>query len=182
MFTSFLGWVEATRGIVAADSLLVETQATLSTDGAYTSVGDYPDSEFTALVDRLAAMEERDSDEIMREFGVAAFPQLGALHPEWLDNVGDLFQLLSGIEVVIHTQVRRLYPDSQPPLITATQDADGVIDVIYVSRRGLIPFCQGLIEGAAQHFDDACEVRVTSVVREGDTTRASFQVRPINRG
>jgi hypothetical protein len=177
LFTSFLGWVEATRGLVTVDAILTETEPNLSTGGAYTSVGDYPASELGALVERLAALEGTTSNDILREFGIAAFPQLGALHPSWMDGINDLFGLLSEIENVIHTEVRKLYSDSQPPLITATKHDDGTIEVTYKSHRGLVALCQGLIEGAAAHFDEECDVRVMSVDHEGEMTRAVMQVR-----
>ena len=182
MFTSFLGWVEVTRGLITTDAILVDAQQSLSTGGAYTSVGDYPAGEFTALVQCLAAREGVTSDDILREFGIAVFPQLGALHPSWLDGMDDLYALLSRIEGVIHTEVRKLYSEALPPLITASKDQDGTLTVTYTSHRDLVPLCQGLIEGAAQHFDEDCDVRVVSVTREADMTRAVFEVKTRDHG
>jgi hypothetical protein len=89
----------------------------------------------------------------------------------------DLYSLLSSIETVIHTEVRKLYDDARPPLITARREDDGSIEVTYASHRDLVPMCQGLIEGAARHFDEDCEVRIVSTDRLGDMTRAVMQVR-----
>ena len=177
IITSFLGWVEATRGLVTEDAILVDAEPALSTGGAYTAVGNYPASDFTALVESLAAKEGKTTDEILREFGIAVFPQLGSLHPSWLDGMDDLYALLSGIESVIHTEVRKLYDDARPPLITARKEADGSIEVTYASHRDLVALCQGLIEGAARHFDEDCEVRIVSTDRQDDITRAVMQVR-----
>lgn len=177
IITSFLGWVEATRGVVTTDAIVVDAEPALSTGGAYTAVGNYPAGDFTALVEALAAREGRTSDEILREFGIAAFPQLGSLHPSWLEGMDDLYSLLSSIETVIHTEVRKLYDDARPPLITARREEDGSIEVTYASHRDLVPMCQGLIEGAARHFDEDCEVRIVSTDRLGDMTRAVMQVR-----
>jgi hypothetical protein len=182
ILTSFLGWVEATRGLVVTDAMLVDAEPSLSTGGAYTSVGNYPASELSALAACLAAHEGVTSADILREFGIAAFPQLGALHPSWLEGMDDLYALLSRIEGVIHTEVRKLYSDAQPPLITAEKEQDGTIRVTYASHRDLVPLCQGLIEGAALHFGEDCDVDVVSVVREGDITRAVMEVRASDHG
>ncbi len=182
IITSFLSWVEATRGLVATDAILIDAEPALAGGGAYTAVGNYPASDFTALVSSLAAKEGRTTDAILREFGIAAFPQLGSLHPSWLEGMDDLFSLLSGIETVIHTEVRKLYDDARPPLITARRQADGSIEVTYASHRGLVSLCQGLIEGAARHYDDKAEVTVLSVLHDGDMTHAVLQVQASSHG
>jgi hypothetical protein len=176
MFTSFLAWVEATRGLSATNALLLQAEPTLSTGGAYTAVGNYPFTEFTVLVDELARMEGTTSDETMRDFGVAAFSQFGSLHPSWVEAMPDLYSLLSQIESMIHTEVRKLYADSRPPLINAWREEDGSITVTYSSHRGLVALCQGLIQGAARHYDDDCDVSVVSVRHDGDMTHATLRV------
>jgi len=176
MFTSFLAWVEATRGLSATDALLLEAEPSLSTGGAYTAVGNYPFTEFTVLVDELALSEGTPAEEIMREFGVAAFSQFGALHPSWVEAMPDLYSLLSQIESMIHTEVRKLYAESRPPLIDAWREDDGSITVTYSSHRGLVSLCQGLIEGAARHYDEDCDVSVVSERHDGDLTHATLRV------
>jgi hypothetical protein len=38
IITSFLGWVEATRGVVTTDAIVVDAEPALSTGGAYTDI------------------------------------------------------------------------------------------------------------------------------------------------
>jgi hypothetical protein len=177
MFTSLLSWVEQTRGVVTVDRIIAGAGPALSTGGAYTAVGNYPATEFTALLEQLAILDDTTPDDVQREFGKAAFPVLASLHPEWLDGISDLPALLTHIESIIHTEVRKLYPDAQPPLITAQRTDPGIVEVTYVSHRGLVPMCQGLIEGAAQFFGDAEDISLVEAERTGDTTRAVMQVR-----
>jgi len=179
IFTSFLGWVESTRGLAVTDALLVKAEPLLSTGGAYSAVGNYPTTEFTALIAELASMEGTSVDEVMCDFGRASFSEFGALHPSWLENMPDFYSLLSQIENVIHTGVRKLYPESQPPLIRASREDDGSITVTYASHRGLVALCQGLIEGAAHHYDDDCDVSVLSTTHDGAMTHAVLRVRLI---
>ena len=72
ILTSFVGWVEGTRGFIVCDEVINRCAAHLTTGGAYTSVGDYPAAELTMLAGSLAEMESTSADEIMRDFGVAA--------------------------------------------------------------------------------------------------------------
>jgi hypothetical protein len=182
IFTSFLSWVESTRGLSVTHTLLLQTEAALSTRGAYTAVGNYPSAEFTDLVETLARMEGTPTDEVMRDFGVAAFSQFGSLHPAWIETMPDLYSLLSQIESMIHTEVRKLYADSRPPLINAWREEDGSITVTYSSHRGLVSLCQGLIQGAARHYDNDCDVSVVSVRHEGDMTHATLHVTALGHG
>lgn len=163
-------------------TLLLQTEAALSTGGAYTAVGNYPSAEFTDLVETLARMEGTPTDEVMRDFGVAAFSQFGSLHPAWIEAMPDLYSLLSQIESMIHTEVRKLYADSRPPLINAWREEDGSITVTYSSQRGLVSLCQGLIQGAARHYDDDCDVSVVSVRHDGDMTHATLHVTALGHG
>lgn len=181
ILTSFTGWVEATRGLVSCDELLGRVTPELSTGGAYTSVGNYPSTELTALAEGLAEMEGTTPDAVMRAFGNAAFAQLGSLHPEWLEGMTDLYSLLSGIEPVIHVEVRKLYADSRPPLIRARREEDGTIYVDYESHRDLVALCHGLIEGAARHFGDGSRVDIVSVSTQDDRTSALLRVKPDSR-
>lgn len=163
-------------------TLLLQTEAALSTGGAYTAVGNYPSAEFTDLIETLARMEGTPADEVMRDFGVAAFSQFGSLHPAWIEAMPDLYSLLSQIESMIHTEVRKLYADSRPPLINAWREEDGSITVTYSSQRGLVSLCQGLIQGAARHYDDDCDVSVVSVRHDGDMTHATLHVTALGDG
>ena len=163
-------------------TLLLQTEAALSTGGAYTAVGNYPSAEFTDLVEALARMEGTPADEVMRDFGVAAFSQFGSLHPAWIEAMPDLYSLLSQIENMIHTEVRKLYADSRPPLVNAWREEDGSITVTYSSHRGLVSLCQGLIQGAARHYDDDCDVSVVSVRHDGEMTHATLHVTALGHG
>lgn len=180
ILTSFVGWVEGTRGLIVCNDVISRCGDRLTTGGAYTSVGNYPAAELTMLAGSLAEMEGTSADEIMRDFGVAAFEQLGSLHPEWLEGMPDLLSLLSRIESVIHVEVRKLYSDSQPPLIGAQQRDDGAIYVTYESHRDLVALCQGLIEGAARHYGEHVSVTMIDTTTESGQTHATFLVESTN--
>lgn len=176
ILTSFVGWLESSRGVVVTDEVIGRCGDRLSTDGAYTSVGNYPAAELTMLAASLAEIEGTSSDEVMRDFGVVAFEQFGSLHPEWLEGMPDLLSLLSHIESVIHVEVRKLYSDSQPPLISAQRGDAGAIHVTYESHRDLVALCHGLIEGAARHYGHQGSVEMVSMKTEAGKTHANFLV------
>ncbi len=174
---SFTGWVEQTRGLPVCDAIIEAVKPDLTTGGAYTSVGDYPAAEFVKLAEALARREGRTAADIMREFGRDAYGALASLHPAMVEGMSDIASLLGSIETVIHTDVRKLYPDSQPPLITAEVLADGDIAVTYRSHRHLTALCHGLIEGAVAAFPAPATVILTAESQAQGACEAHFVVR-----
>ncbi len=173
---SFTAWVEQTRGLAMVDAIINDVAGQLSTDGAYTLVGDYPTAEFQALVGALAARESRAADDVMQEFGRDSFPALAGLHPEMIEGMDTLTDLLLGIEDVIHTDVRKLYPESRPPLINAYREDDGRIQVTYQSHRDLSALCHGLLEGAVASYGLTCAVEKVHEEHPEGATMARFAI------
>lgn len=173
---SFTAWVEQTRDLATCDAIIRANENSLSTGAAYTTVGDYPTAEFQALVQSLADLEGRSPDEILREFGRDAYPLLASLHPEMVDGMTDLPSLLTGIEGTIHTDVRKLYPNARPPLVTAALRPDGDIAVRYRSHRNLAALCHGLLEGALATTGDGGTVSLVDEKDDSGFTTADFLV------
>lgn len=176
MFTGFTAWVEATRGLAVLDELLTDLDAQLSTRGAYASVGNYPSSELHALAGALAAYEGVTEEVILVAYGEAAFPVFAAQVPSEIGACTDLREFLSTVEGVIHTQVRKLHSDAQPPRIDVRVMASGELEVTYSSHRDFTYLCRGLLLGAARWFGADARVRVDSHSRVGDVTTSTLEV------
>lgn len=176
LFTGFTAWVEATRGIEVLDELLTQSDAALSTAGAYTSVGNYPSAELHILADALASREGVSEGDILVAYGQAAFPILAQQAAAEVAKCTDLLQLLSIIESVIHTQVRKLHADAKPPHIAVRVAMSGELEVTYSSHRDFTYLCRGLILGAAQWFEVNARVRVESQATVGDLTTATLEI------
>jgi hypothetical protein len=174
LFTQFLEFVERRFGLEVADSILTGT--TLPLGGIYTSVGTYDHRELVTLLISLHQATGVAVPELVREYGRALFRVLARGYPQLLSGAGDLFTLLERVEGTIHVEVRKLYPDTELPTLHATRSADGEMTVVYRSERGFADLAQGLIEGAARHFDAAIELRRDEL---GDRpgTHARFVVR-----
>lgn len=181
MFTSFIDWVSQTRGPLVADQVISSVQETLTSQGAYTAVGDYPSQELTSLATALANAEGTSTDLVMRQFGRDAFDVLNGMNPAALADSRDLFDLLSRIEGIIHVQVRKLYPTAKPPLIEVSRIDEARFGVTYRSHRDMVDLCQGLIEGAARHFPVTTHVSLEHVTHDqSGHTIAQFLVEQAN--
>ena len=69
VFTEFLEMVERQFGEVVLDDLLLATEAKLTNNGAYTSIGTYPHEEMVALIVQLSALTETPVPTLLQAFG-----------------------------------------------------------------------------------------------------------------
>jgi hypothetical protein len=144
IFTEFLELVERTYSPEMADELIDASD--LPSGGAYTSVGNYDHREMVALVMALHRRTDRPVDELLHWFGLNLFTTLAAGFPVFFD-------VLSGIETVIHTEVRKLYPDAELPEFTVLRPAPDTLQLDYRSPRCMDDVAHGLIDGCLAHFD-----------------------------
>ena len=77
--------------------------------------------------------------------------------PAFSKGLPSAVDFLFGIESVIHTEVRKLYPDAQLPGFDCVRRDDG-LDMVYASPRHFGDLAEGLIGGAIAHFGDPLEL------------------------
>lgn len=134
--------------------------------GAYTSLGDYPDGELSALVVATAARFKLSTDAVLVIAGRQGFRHLVAHHRELVSPYRDVLGLVADLNDVIHPEVRKLYADATPPQFVSTPRDRGV-SLEYRSRRGLCRLVEGLLLGAGDHYGQTVAVQHTACVRAG---------------
>lgn len=137
-------------------------------DGAYTSVGSYDDEELFAIVDAAAdelGMEERD---LLRHVGRESIPRFYDRYPELFEEQDGLEAFLRSLNGIIHPEVEKLYPGAEVPQFDVETADDGALLMGYASPRKLCHFGEGLIQGAADHYDTAVEVEQVRCMHRGD--------------
>lgn len=149
--------------------------AALPSGGAYTSVGNYPCAELTALVQGFSAESGLPPAELQRVFGHWMMRAFATHYPEFFRTNPDALGMLQSIEAEIHVEVRKLYPDSELPRFDARRTAPDRLELDYTSPRPLAPFCHGLIEGCLAHYGTTADIQ--SVDRsDPDLTRRDFVI------
>lgn len=155
IFTEFMEMVEDTWSLDMVDALIARSQ--VASGGAYTSVGTYPHEEIIALISALSQETGTPVNDLVRHFGIHLFGRFAIAYPRFFKSGGDCFQFLSGIENVIHAEVRKLYPDAELPTFEVEQ-APGRLTLTYFSEHPFADLAQGLIEGCVAHFGETIEV------------------------
>jgi hypothetical protein len=156
IFTEFIEMVERTYGFEMTDRIIIGVDP--PSKGIYTAVGQYRDDELYSLIDKLAELTHSNVPDLIRSFGMALFPGLKRLHPEFVDAMSNVFDLLENINDHIHYEVKKLYPDAQLPRVDCDREGNERMTVRYHSHRPLGDLAEGLIRAVIHHFQESIEV------------------------
>ena len=105
----------------------------------FTEFLDMVELKFSAdMVEALALRSGVPVPTLVHAFGPHFFWRLYALYPDCFSGIPSALDFLEGIETVIHTEVRKLYPDAQLPEFDCVRTASG-LDMVYSSPRHDLP-------------------------------------------
>lgn len=140
-------------------------------DGAYTSLGNYPDEEFSRLLGALSRHSGKSEREALKWFGQLSMPFLARRYPEIFTAHNGLRSFLLSLNDVIHAEVRKLYPGAAVPMfefeMPSGAGAHDTLIIHYRSKRRLCQLAEGFIAGAADHFDEHVAVTQPNCMLEG---------------
>jgi hypothetical protein len=131
---------------------------TAELDGAYTSLGNYPDDHLARLVAAGAEVLEVEPRNLSRHLGQVAIQGLSERYPQYFSPHDATVSFLLTLDDVIHTEVRKLYPESEPPSFWFDDPVGNVLVVHYRSERRLCALAEGMIVGAAAHYRERVSI------------------------
>jgi hypothetical protein len=152
VFTSFLEMVETKFSADMVDHILLD--AAPPNGGAYTAVGTYPHEEMVALVVSLSRHCGIAVADLLKVFGEYLFAHFTRAYPSFFAAQSDAFSFLAGIEAVIHSEVRKLYPDAELPRFEIQRSTEDTLVLAYSSNKHLEDLCEGLIRACCAHFKE----------------------------
>lgn len=137
-------------------------------DGAYTAVGSYDDDEFLQLAKVAAERVDVPLDDLVRWFGRSCLPILADRYPDFFTPHSHTKPFLLTLNDVIHPEVRKLFPGAYAPSFSFEEPGPDSVALSYHSHRGLCSFAEGLIEGAADHYNDKVTIEQRECTKRGD--------------
>ena len=151
------------HGLEAWDQILEKA----GLDGAYTTLGNYPDADFVALVSAGSSLFGIEPPDLTREIGRDALGRLAKRFPRFFTPHDSVRPFLLTLNDVIHPEVLKLHLDSTPPAFWFDElDRDHLV-VHYRSQRRLCALAEGLIEGAAAYYGQEASVVQTQCMLDG---------------
>jgi hypothetical protein len=146
------------------DQLLTAT----SLDGAYTSLGSYPDEQIQGLVAAASHLLGLTPFEVLRWFGQQAIPLLFDRYPGFFTTQSSTRLFVLSVNGIIHPEVRKVYPGADVPTFEFRDELDGGLLMGYLSPRRLCALAQGFIEGAATHYGETAIFQHLECMHTGD--------------
>ncbi len=162
IFVELMNLVERTLGLDAVDQVIEKCGDALSTEGAYTSVGNYPHQELLVLVGAVSELAPEHADGLLDLFAESLMTTFERMHPEFFNPQQDYLDFLASVETHIHEEVLKLYPDAKPPQVAANRVSPTQLDLNYKSHRPLAPFSISLAKAAGKYFAKRVEISVNS--------------------
>ncbi len=169
LFTEFLEMVDQKFSPDLTERII--DQVDVSSGCAYTTIGTYDHTELVQLVVQLSKETDTPVTDLVRAYGFYLFERFVRTYPRFFSGVKDAFTFLEGVESIVHAEVRKLYSDSKPPLITATRQGDDTLEVIYESQRCLADAAHGLILGCIDYFGEKMSVERQDIDDSGSSVR-----------
>jgi len=145
-------------------------------DGAYTSLGSYPDTDLQRLVTVASQRLRLSPETIVRWLGRESIPVLAARYPGFFRPHTETSSFLLSLNDIIHPEVRKLYPGADVPVFDFDLSHAPEIRMRYDSHRRMCSFAEGLIEGSAHYFREQVEMHQASCMHRGDTS-CHFHIR-----
>ncbi len=152
IFTEFLEMVEGHHSAEMVDDIIDDSN--LASKGAYSAVGRYDHHEMVALVMALSKRTGVAVPELLKQFGEYLFQRFSETHPYLISISRDAFTFLSSIETVVHTEVRKLYPEAELPEFQVDELSDNRLVLTYKSKRHFEDLAEGLIRGCLRYYGE----------------------------
>jgi len=156
VFTEFLELVERTHSAELVDTLIEESE--LPSGGAYTAVGNYDHREMVRLLVALQKHTGQPVPSLLRWFGEHLYVSLAKGFPGFFEGKTHAFEVLEGIESVIHTEVRKLFPDAELPGFEVSRPRAGCLVLDYRSPRCMEDLAHGLLTACIRQFGGAITI------------------------
>lgn len=166
VFIAFNQMVEDQVGIDVWEKILAQVMP--ETEGIYTSIEEYPDSELFNLVGALSDTVNVPVPTLVESFGEYLFGILNKKYPIFTEQKADFFSFIESIDGVIHKEVRKLYENPNLPKLECERVDDKNLNVIYTSPRKLCFLAEGLIRGAAKHYQVEYSLEHPQCMHRGD--------------
>ncbi|MEF1292191.1 heme NO-binding domain-containing protein, partial [Vibrio sp. M260118] len=81
------------------------------------------------------------------------------------------FQFVKLVEDYIHIEVKKLYPEANPPKFDFVSESETEMVFDYVSARCMSHVCFGLLEGCAAFFNEELSLSMNNLTSDGSKVR-----------
>lgn len=158
IFSEFLELVENQFGLDVCQAMLDESDDA----GVYTTVGTYDHRYLIKLIVTLSRLTGVSPEQLQEVYGESLFIHLFRSMPELEGSASGTFEFIGKVEEYIHIEVKKLYPDANPPTFKFISKSSAQLVMDYISARCMSHVCLGLIKGCATHFNENIDINMAA--------------------
>lgn len=166
LFTEYLDFAANIASDEAVENVLTSLEGRIH--GSYTAVGNYRFSEFAKIHVALCAHLDRDPNDLARQFGQVLLIRFSELFPGYFEGISSGVNFLEQVGIHIHEEVKKLYPDANPPDVHLFEVTPHSYKLTYKSHRPLASVARGLTEACLEYFNDPHRI-VSEAIIDGQT-------------
>lgn len=170
VFTEFFNLVEDSFGEEVSDQIIEDSIDELSTEGSYTSVGNYDYKELVSLVVSLSQRTKLPIPSLIKTFGKYLYKVFFKKFPIFFENKNNVFLFLTSIDNFIHVEVKKLYPKAQTPKFSFIKEGNTLF-LLYESDRPFADLAEGLIEATVENSSEKITFEVIEKNEENTMRR-----------
>jgi hypothetical protein len=152
VFTEFMTMVEDVFSPETLDLIIERSE--LPNHGAYTSVGTYDHQEIVRMTVNLSEHLNIPVPDLLESFGRFLFVRFTEMFPAFFKEPQHAFDFLKKVDLYIHVEVKKLYPDAELPRFYYEQTDEQSLVLYYVSSRHLQDLAIGLIKGCLDYYQN----------------------------
>ena len=145
----------------------------LSTDGAYTTIGNYCHTEFLQLLTHLSQQTNTEMPVILDQVGRHLFSTFFNAQPEFFADFKNCFEFLQAYEGYLRVDIGKIHDDDEAqadiPVLQMIKDDQETLELHYISQLPSEHLTLGLIQESASYFNDNIEVNVKHNATESGT-------------
>jgi hypothetical protein len=169
IFTELVEMIEKEFGLEVLDQVIEE--AKLESNGIYTTVGNYPDSELHSILSVLGKITGLSSQEMLMGFSNCFFHMLSKQYLEFFEAHNSSLDFLSSLDDYIHPEALKLYPGAVAPGFKPKRIDENTLELIYSSKRKLPVLARGLIKQTALHYNEDLDIKEEMVEEDGSIVK-----------
>ncbi|SDC80936.1 heme NO-binding domain-containing protein [Geotoga petraea] len=163
-------WIDTWRKLFG-DNLVDKAMnnVNIPTDKYFTPTEEVEDKKVYSMVDTISNGTGKTKEEILKEMGKKNINTFYSYYPNFFKREG-LLSFLAAMNDV-HKSLTKRIPGARPPRIDFDIESEKVAIVTYSSFRDMRYYFLGLLEGAADYFNDNMEYEILD---QGSDSEGSF--------
>jgi hypothetical protein len=165
IFTHLQEMIESEQGFQVWDAIL--ERCDLASGGVFVATERYPDEELFAIVTELSTVTDTAINDLLGVFGEYLFVNLHKSMPPEVFAPLTLWDLLKGLDSIIHMEVKKLDKKAQPPSLTVVRSSDKEMVLEYRSSKKLCHLAMSMLKSAAAMFDEDVTLAMPLCIHDG---------------